>query len=492
MMNFFKKKTPCDEAVCILQNVEDRLQGKANVLDSLKVEYPIHKRMLTQFEKLLNSEEKMSSSCKRMLSTVSSLSEFDVRMTHSAYELSQFAKQMALLSESNLAVVEEITASMNDVNDTVEQTSQKMQKLSNSSHVLIKKNDESMTQISELVELKEHVVEDTQKMSHQIEELTTMAEHISEIVNGVAAIAEQTNLLALNASIEAARAGEMGRGFAVVAAEIRKLADSTKENLQNMRGFVTNIQVAAQGGKESLHNTLGSTSLMNEKLDTISGTINENVAMLKHTVAEVNDISQLMVQVKESAQQVNQAMTMSAADAEKLHGMTQDIHRDAIESKENAKHISKIDTELSEVVREMVAALNGGIHSISNQDLLANLNKAKEAHGNWVKNLKRIVEEMKTYPIQTDSKRCAFGHFYHAITMDNPDVKKEWASIDEIHDQFHKIGDKVVEAVRISDKIAATNYLQDAERLSKQIFEKIDNTIRIIENKQVLGEEVLR
>ena len=492
MMNFFKKKTPCDEAVCILQNVEERLQGKPHAFGTLKVEYPIHKRMLTQFEKLLNSEEKMSSSCKRMLSTVSSLSEFDVRMTHSAYELSQFAKQMALVSESNLAVVEEITASMNDVNETVEQTSHKMQELSDSSHTLIQKNDESMTQIGELVNLKEHVVEDTKKMSIQIEELTTMAENISEIVNGVAAIAEQTNLLALNASIEAARAGEMGRGFAVVAAEIRKLADSTKENLQNMRGFVTHIQVAAQGGKESLLNTLSSTNLMNEKLDTISGTIHGNVEMLKHTVVEVNDISQLMVHVKESAQQVNQAMMLSASDAEKLHGMTQDIHKDAVESEENAKQISHIDTELSEVVREMVAALNGGIHSISNQDLLANLKKAKEAHGNWVKNLKRIVEEMKIYPIQTDSKRCAFGHFYHSITMEHVDVKAEWTSIDEIHDQFHKIGDKVVEAVRLEDKSAAIRHLQEAEELSNKIFGKIDNTVRIIERKSEIGEEVLR
>ncbi len=492
MINFFKKKTSCDEAVCILQNVEERLQGKLHSFGSLKVEYPIHKQMLTQFEKLLNSEEKMSSSCKRMLSTVSSLSEFDVRMTHSAYELSQFAKQMALVSESNLAVVEEITASMNDVNETVEQTSYKMQKLSDSSHTLIQKNDESMTQIGELVDLKEHVVEDTKKMSIQIEELTTMAENISAIVNGVAAIAEQTNLLALNASIEAARAGEMGRGFAVVASEIRKLADSTKENLQNMRGFVSNIQVAAQGGKESLLNTLSSTNLMNEKLDTISGTIHGNVEMLKHTVVEVNDISQLMVQVKESAQQVNQAMMLSASDAEKLHGMTQDIHKDAVESQKNAKQISHIDMELSEVVREMVVALNGGIHSISHQDLVANLKKAKEAHGNWVKNLKRIVEEMKIYPIQTDSKRCAFGHFYHSITMEHVDVKAEWASIDEIHDQFHKIGDKVVEAVRLEDEAAASKYLQEAEHLSNKIFAKIDNTVRIIESKSAIGEEVLR
>ena len=109
-----------------------------------------------------------------------------------------------------------------------------------------------------------------------------------------------------------------------------------------------------------------------------------------------------------------------------------------------------------------------------------------------MKNLKRIVEEMKIYPIQTDSKRCPFGHFYHSITMEQVDVKAEWASIDEIHDQFHKIGDKVVEAVRLEDEAAASKYLQEAEYLSNKIFAKIDSTVHIIESKSAIGEEVLR
>ena len=48
-MNFFKK-APCNEALCIIKNVEDRLSGKA-VADP-KVDYPIHQTMLKYFDRL--------------------------------------------------------------------------------------------------------------------------------------------------------------------------------------------------------------------------------------------------------------------------------------------------------------------------------------------------------------------------------------------------------------------------------------------------------
>jgi len=489
-MNLFKKKSQCNEALCIIKNVEDRFNGKA--VTDLTVEYPIHQTLFKYLDKLLTSEKKMSVSSKQMVNIISSLSEFDVKMTHSSYELIDFAQNMSALSESNLAIVEEITASMNDVNETIGHTSATMNQLSESSDNLIRKNDESMVQLTEVNTLKENVVKDTTSMSEQIAQLVDMAAKVSEIVNGVEAIAEQTNLLALNASIEAARAGEFGRGFAVVANEIRKLADNTKTNLDDMRVFVNNIHQAANGSRESLNNTMQSTNNMNAKLDIISGTIKENVFMLKDTIKGVGKISESMIDIKEAAIQVNQAMNLSAQDAEKLHSMTQTIHDDAIESADNAKHISKIDEDLSEIVRDMISSLNGGINAITNEDLTNNLIKAKDAHGNWMKNLKRIVDEMKIYPIQTNSKRCAFGHFYHAINITHPEIAKEWAAIDGVHHELHSMGIKVIDAVNSKNSTQANDLYLQAKKLSEEIFVHIDNTIKSIERNTKLGVEVLR
>ncbi len=484
----FLKKAPCHEAECILKYVEDSLSGKR--VESPCVDYHIHTRVLDNFQKLLDNEAKMSKSAKKILDIVSSISSFDVSMSHISYQLIDFAEEMAELSESNLAIVEQTTASMNEVNQSIDTTSSTLSNLSQESEVLSAQNDESINLLKEVELLKEDVMEDTSVMNDKIKQLVNLATEVGKIVDSVQGIAEQTNLLALNAAIEAARAGEHGKGFAVVAEETRKLADDTKKNLQGMSDFVNMIHTAAEDGMESLNSTLTSTEQISYKIELVSTTVGKNVEMLKNVITNVDIINNYMESINLAADEINAAMESSSSDAERLSYMTQTIHKDAMKSVEFASQISEVDDSLSTIVSEMFEGLKGGSNAIKNEEIKEVIEKAMHSHSDWMNTLKRIVDEMRTYPIQTNDKKCAFGHFYHAIKIDHSDIINDWKQIDSIHHELHSTGDDVINAVKEKDENRAKELYDKAYELSNKMLSTLKNVDGKIETLIHQGVEV--
>ena len=353
-----KKSRPCHEAECIIGYVNDVISGQPT--KEPKVDYPIHKTMLTTVNVLLDNEKKMADASKDILNITASISDFDMNMTHISQQLIDFSGEMAKLSESNVAIVEETNASMNDVNETVVEATDSLSNLSKQFEKVLESNNEGLEQLSEVVSLKDRVMKDAYEMKKQIDDLVQMTNEINKIVAGVSEIADQTNLLALNASIEAARAGENGRGFAVVAEEIRKLADDTKTNLEGMNRFVADIQQTADNGQVSMDNTIKSSEQMSLKTDEVESTIRENVTMLNDSIEDIRIISNSMDGIKYATREINAAMDASSKDAENLSYMTVNINEYAQRSKEYAGTIAKIDDRLSLTAREMMKALDGG------------------------------------------------------------------------------------------------------------------------------------
>ena len=471
-MFFLKRRGDCEEARCIVTYVNNKLQGVAATPP--EIGYELHKTVYDLFDRFFQNEEMISISAKDLLGLVTQMSSYDVNMSQISYNLKDFAKEIAELSESNLAIVEETTASMFVVSEAVNASSATLKSLAESSEKLIEKNDESIRELTEINKLKENVMENSTIMSAKIDELVELTNKVNEIVNTVGVIAEQTNLLSLNATIEAARAGEEGKGFAVVAAEIRKLSDNTKKSLVGMRNFMDNIKDAAVNGRQSMVNTIESTTEMSSKIDDVYATMQSNMELLNRTIEDVRNVNRTMSDVRTSTNEINIAMESSSVDAEKLNFMTQKIFNDSEKSAELANQITKMDDSLSDITKKLFASLSGGAHNITNDEFKLNIKNARTAHGNWMATLKTIVDEGKLYPLQINSTKCAFGHFYHTISVDHPSIKEDWDAIEEVHNQFHVCGHKVIDAIKNSQRSEARSYYTEAEKLSKHIFELLD------------------
>ena len=476
-----RHKGNCKEAQCIVNYIKSKMEGKK--IDPPEIKYYLHKEVYDICEHFFKNEEMISVSAKDLLEIVTQISSYDVNMSRISYDLNEFAKETAELSESNLAIVEETTATMLEVQETVNNSSEILERLSESSKELIEKNNESMLKLSEINTLKENVIEYSRIMSSKMDELFDMVEKVNLIVSNVGTIAEQTNLLALNASIEAARAGENGRGFSVVAAEIRKLSENTKKSLEGMKAFMNQIHEAAVNGRQSMKNTFQASTEMSGKINDVYSTMQNNMELLNKTIDDVQVVNSIMSGVKISTNEVSKAMETSSADAQKLHLMARNISEYSEKCAQLADEITIMDDSISEITRNLFASLSGSMYNITNDELKANIKKARMAHIKWVETLKRIVSEGIIYPLQTNSSKCAFGHFYYAVSVNHPSIKEDWDAIEEIHNKLHIGGQKTIDAVKSGQTAEALEIYAEVEKLSKQIVKllvKIEKEIDVL------------
>jgi hypothetical protein len=116
---------------------------------------------------------------------------------------------------------------------------------------------------------------------------------------------------------------------------------------------------------------------------------------------------------------------------------------------------------------------------VTKKELAGILENAKKQHSLWMDTLKEAVDEGKLIPLQVDSNRCAFGHFYNALIIKDGSIHELWERIDEYHENLHNAGQQALIAIRDGDLEEAKNQYQIAKENSKHVFEILD---RMIEN----------
>ena len=155
------------------------------------------------------------------------------QVANSSVDQAQNTERAVSILNDNIQALRDIVKNENHNKDELEKA---MYKINNSYKNV---EDTSKNILGSLVKF--------QEVKDKGVKLESKAKDITNIVSIVSGISDQTNLLALNASIEAARAGEAGRGFSVVAEEVRKLAEQSKDAVQeinsNLAQFVEEIKV---------------------------------------------------------------------------------------------------------------------------------------------------------------------------------------------------------------------------------------------------------
>ncbi|KKO55364.1 methyl-accepting chemotaxis protein [Paenibacillus sp. DMB20] len=146
--------------------------------------------------------------------------------------------------------------------------------------------EQTTASIGEISQSVSHLTDRVNDVTNEMKDVSSSAQQIGKISAVVKEISDQSNMLGLNAAIEAARAGEVGRGFSVVADEIRKLATSSKENVDQINGITKNIQ-------ELLLRLNHAFSDIYTLTDTQSGAIQEFSATIQEISIKAEELAQV-------------------------------------------------------------------------------------------------------------------------------------------------------------------------------------------------------
>ena len=231
--------------------------------------------------------------------------------------------------------------------ETVSSASNDMLDLAKQGKALMQTSNQQMRRTTEIVH---EAVEQMGNLEKESQEISKMV----EIIHG---IANQTNLLALNAAIEAARAGEHGLGFSVVADEVRKLSEQVAESVEEIIGFVTNIQrdtkkvtVALTEGEKQSTVGMESVSKTSKTFDQISNAL-ESVA---HNLQEINGtvihLSQANDDMGTSVSEIASIAEESAAGVEETTAATEEITSTMDEVAGSATEIAELADLLNKSV----------------------------------------------------------------------------------------------------------------------------------------------
>ena len=164
-----------------------------------------------------------------------------------------------------------------------------------------------------------------------------------------------------------------------------------------------------------------------------------------------------------------------------LHNSTDFMQEIGNEMKKTAEPVAEIEKVLDDALKQMGNMAEDAFYHLENLEFCKYMRSAISAHNKWLDNLKSMVLERHVMPIQLDSSKCGFGHFYYSITPKIPGVKQIWAELGPKHEKFHGYGSQVIQALFQEDYQKAEQLYQEAKDYSRGLIADMEKILQIAE-----------
>ncbi|MFA5332083.1 MAG: PAS domain-containing methyl-accepting chemotaxis protein [Methanoregula sp.] len=297
----------------------------------------------TRMEELVTTTEATNTGLAEVSNGAHSAATSVAKVSENSDKVRLNVGQVLKAMEDMSAAIEEVTSNMEAASTLAKSTNDLSKKGAQNAG----KAGESMTKITSSTRNVQTIVND---ISNEMNEIV-------KIVGLIRDLASQTNLLALNAAIEAARAGDAGRGFAVVAAEVKSLAQESRNSAENIEEMIAGLR---------------SKSLEAAKAMEESGkVVEEGSGVLAETLSSFNEIVTAVEKISHNSEEVASAAGEQAATVEEITASVHEVANLVDATAKDASEVAAATEEASASITE-IGKMVENVSKVAAESLTAN------------------------------------------------------------------------------------------------------------------------
>lgn len=435
-----------------------------------------------------NGRESLEYLLNSALNSVMQLSSLDLKLEFENSKISEvnlsiynIAEKLNNMSKATLSSTKEVAKAHDEITESMTVLSEKLNVLSAHSNETESMLENMNSNTNKALNSSEHLQTDMNSLLNSINNMNT-------VIESIYSISEQTNLLALNASIEAARAGEAGKGFSVVANEIRKLAEQTKELTGDMTKFVSEVGGASKKSHSSVQNTVTSLTEVTNGIKNIIGSSKEDKTAIEIINEGLSCIVATNQQINASMQEVSESMDDVGINLESLYEYSRILEDAGKKFSGFLKPISNVEAILHSTIEKTSEIISDPFFEYDNKFFMESITTAIKAHKEWIDTLKEIIDSNKLLPIQTDSHKCSFGHFYYSMKPNHANIVPIWNGVKDKHTKFHEYGNIILDGIKSKDSNLVSGNFDKAKELSTDLINDFNTLLKIIEEIDRVGD----
>ncbi len=241
--------------------------------------------------------------------------------------------QQASGTAEEATAVQETSTTVDEVKQTAQVAAQKARAVAEAAQKTVQATHDGKQAVEESIKGTQEARARMEAIAERVLALSEQGRAIGEIIASVNDLAEQSNLLAVNAAIEAAKAGEAGKGFAVVAAEVKALAEQSKQATAQVRGILNEIQratqaavMAAEQGVKASDAGVGVAARAGEAIRILAESLTESAQAAQQILVSAQQQVAGVDQVAVAMQNIQQASAQNMASTRQVERAAQDLN----------------------------------------------------------------------------------------------------------------------------------------------------------------------